>query len=65
MTVGKVLQKLNTKALDGKCFIWPRNISWQDQKTQWMVEEYNLKELFVQVDYEDEIVISKEADLWT
>lgn len=64
MTVEKILRETNKESIDGKCFIGPRNISWQDQEIQWMVEELNLKGYFVQVDYEDEIVITKEADHW-
>ena len=34
----------------------------QDQEIQWTLEKLNLKSLFVQVDYEDGIVITEEAD---
>ena len=64
MTVGRILRVINRESIDGKCFIGPRNISRRDQEIQWAVEELNLKGLFVQVDYEDEIVITEEADHW-
>lgn len=64
MTVEEKLRIMNREAIDGKCFIGPRNISWQDQEIQRMVEELNLKWLFIQVDYKEEIVITMVADHW-
>ena len=63
MSVEKILRLTNREAIDGKCFIGPKNISWRDQEVQRTIEELNLKGLFVQIDYEEE-EITETTDHW-